>query len=267
MSREPIRGELDGRTALVVGVGPGIGRACVEALAGAGADVAIAARDAERLRSTAEELTAATGRRIEPIACDVSTVEGCRSLVGTAVERLGGIDIVTMVATAGSGADPLSDPNWDHWRRGFEVNVVGALEIARAASASMRSRGGGSVVYVSTLATRLMPEGMAAYSATKQAGVTAAKTMAKEYGRHGIRVNVVTPGYVAGERLDAMFERVGREEGRSADEVASEIASRTALRRLVTAEDIARTVLFLAGPASSGVTGAEIPVTGGMDPL
>lgn len=259
--------DMEGRVALVVGVGPGIGRACAVALAEAGADVAIAARDGVRLREIAGEVAKDTGRRVEPFAADIATVDGCADLVDRVVEAFGGIDVLTTVAAAGSGHHPFDAVDWDHWRHGFQINVVSAMELARLAAASMRGRGGGSIVYISTLATKQHTAGSGAYAATKLAGVTAAKTMAKEFGRDGVRVNVVTPGFVAGERLDAMFERQAAERDRSADELAARAAGLTALGRLVEDVEIARAVRFLASDEASGITGVELPVTAGIDPL
>lgn len=258
---------LQDKTALVVGVGPGIGRATAAALAEAGADVAIAARSHDRLAEIATELARDTDRRIEPITADIATPEGRRALVDATEDALGGIDVLVTVATAGSGNGSFEDPDWDLWRHGFEINVIATMELARLVATSMRSRGGGSIVYVSTLATRQHVPRNGAYAATKQAGVTAAKTMAREFGPDGIRVNVVTPGYVAGERLSAMFERQAESSPRSAEELAAREARRAALGRFVEDTEIARTVRFLASPESSGITGVDIPVTAGIDPL
>ena len=262
-----MRPDLKNDNALIVGVGPGIGRAIAHALAEAGATVAIAGRDGVRLKATAADLAEETGRRIEPIPADISSPQGCRSLIEATVEALGVIDILVTVAAAGNGFRNFEDDDWDRWRQGFDVNVIGAMELGRLAAASMRNRGGGSIVYISTLATRQLAVGSGAYASTKLAGTAAAKMMAKEYGRDGVRVNIVTPGYVAGERLDAMFERQAAEGDRSAEEIAAGVAERTSLGRLVEDVEIARAVRFLASSEASGITGVDLPVTAGMDPL
>lgn len=259
--------DLTGKKAVVVGVGPGIGRATTRVLAEAGADVAIVAREGSRLTDIAAEIGEATGRRIEPVPADISSDEGRRDLIASVEGLFGGIDALATIAAAGSGNGWLDEADWDLWRLGFEINVVAAMDLARRAAVSMRARGGGSIVYVSTLATRLHMPGGGAYGATKLAGVTAAKTMAKEFGRDGIRVNVVTPGYVAGERLSAMFERQAEGSDRSAQELADRAAGRSALGRFVEDVEIARAVRFLLSPESDGITGVDLPVTAGADPL
>lgn len=265
--REPRGLELQGRVALVMGAGPGIGRACALAYARAGADVVVAARRAEPLQALAAEVAAATGRRVEPVVADLGDVGSCVALVETAVERLGGVDALVTVATAGGGMTPVDRADWDVWRRAFEVNVIGTMEVSRAAARSMAARGGGAIVHVSTFGTHSLPPRQAAYTATKEAASTASKTLAKELGPSGIRVNVVTPGYTTGDNLDALFASVAERSGETPDEVSARFAATAALRRHVDPEDIAEAVLFLSTDRSRAITGVEIPVTAGQHPL
>lgn len=109
-------GELDGKVAVVVGAGPGIGRACALAFARAGADVVVAARREEPLRALAEEVAAATGRAVEPVVTDLGDVASCRALIDAAADRFGGVDVLVAVATAGGGRTPVAEADWDHWR-------------------------------------------------------------------------------------------------------------------------------------------------------
>lgn len=257
-------GELDGKVAVVVGAGPGIGRACALAFARAGADVVVAARREEPLRALADEVAAATGRVVAPVVTDLGDVASCRTLIGAAVARFGGVDALVAVATAGGGRTPVAEADWDHWRHSFEVNVVGTLEVAGAASASMVARGGGAIVLVSTFGTHALPPRQAAYTATKQAMVSASRTMAKEVGRDNVRVNVVTPGYTTGDNLDALFQGLADRTGESLDAVSARMAQTAALRRHVDPEDIAEAVLFLASDRARNITGVEIPVTAGQ---
>lgn len=257
-------GALDGKVALVVGAGPGIGRACAQRFAEAGCDVVVAARREEPLRALAEEVAAATGRRVEPVPADLGDVGSCQALVATAVERLGGIDSLVNVATLGGGRTTVDDADWDHWRRAFEVNVVGTLEISRSAARSMAGRGGGSIVQISTFGAHSLPPRQAAYTATKQAMVTASRTLAKELGRANIRVNVVTPGYTTGPNLDALFDGVAARTGEDVATVSARMAATAALRRHVDPEDIAAAVVFLCSDGARNITGVEIPVTAGQ---
>lgn len=257
--------ELDGKVAVVVGAGPGIGRACALAFAEAGADVVVAARREGPLRAMADELAAATGRAVEPVVTDLGEIASCRALVDAAVARFGGVDVLVNVATLGGGHAPIDEADWDVWVRAFQVNVLGTLEVSRMAARSMTSRGGGSIVQVSTFGTFARPVFQAGYTSTKLAMVNASLTLAKELGRHNVRVNIVTPGYTTGPNLDTLFEGVAQRTGESVEEVSTRLARTASLRRHVDPEDIAEAVLFLSSDRARNITGVEIPVTAGQN--
>jgi 3-oxoacyl-[acyl-carrier protein] reductase len=256
--------ELGGRIALVVGAGPGIGRACALAFARAGADVVVAARRPEPLAVLADEVAGMTGWRVVPLTVDLADVGSCRALVAEAVAHFGGLDIVVNVATDGGGRASVEDADWDGWRRAFEVNVLGTLEVSRCAARSMRERGGGAIVQISTFGTHATPPKQASYTATKLAMVQASRTMAKELGPDNIRVNVVTPGYTTGPPLDAMWAGIAARSGLTVAEVSARAAATASLRTHVDPEDIAEAVLFLASPRGRRITGVELPVTAGQ---
>ena len=267
MADTEVRRDLTGKVAMVVGAGPGLGKACALAFARDGADVVVSARRREPLTELAVEIATETGRRVEPIVSDLADPSSLQRLVDEAVGLLGGVDALVTVATAGGGQITIDDADWDMWRHAFEVNVVGTMEVSRRAARSMATRGGGSIVHVSSFSTHSIPARHAAYTSTKAAAVTASKTMAKELGPQGTRVNVVTPGYITGEPLDQMFGLVASRTGETPDAVSTRMAQTAALRRHVDPEDIAEAVLFLCSERGRGVTGVEIPVTAGQHPL
>jgi NAD(P)-dependent dehydrogenase (short-subunit alcohol dehydrogenase family) len=255
------------RVALVAGAGPGIGRSCAVAFARAGFDVAVAARRSEPLRALAADVAALTGRRIEPLVADLGDTASVGALVAEVVERLGGVDALVTVATAGGGRTAIDQADWADWRRAFEVNVIGTFEISRCAARSMAERGGGAIVHVGTFGTHSLPPRQAAYTATKQAALSASKTLAKELGPSGIRVNVVTPGYTTGAPLDALFQSVADRSGDDPAAVSARFAASAALRSHVDPDDIAATVVFLCTEPGRHITGIEVPVTAGQHPL
>jgi NAD(P)-dependent dehydrogenase (short-subunit alcohol dehydrogenase family) len=254
---------LEGLTAVVSGAGPGIGTACATALRHAGADVVVAARDGTRLDRLARDLGEGPGGRVEPVVVDLGDLESCRALVDETVARQGRLDVLVNVAASGGGYEAIDEADWSSWRTAFEVNVVGTLELSRLAARAMRGLGGGSIVQVGTFGTHALPPGRARYTATKQAMVTASLTLAKELGPANVRVNVVTPGFVAGRPLDAMIEATAARTGERIEEVSTRMASGAALRRHVEPVDVADAVVFLAGPGSRAITGVELPVTAG----
>ena len=261
------RRDLAGKVALVVGAGPGVGRASALAFARDGADVVVSARRIEPLTKLAEEVAAETGRRVVPIVSDLADLASLVNLVDETVARFGGVDALVTVATVGGGVFPIDGVDWDLWLRAFQVNVIGTLEVSRCAARSMVTRGGGSIVHISTFGTHSLPTGQAAYTATKEAVMTASKTLAKELGRYNVRVNVVSPGYITGEPLDELFQGVADRSGKTPEDVSAGFAKTAALRRHVSPEDIAEAVLFLCSDRAYGVTGVELPVTAGQHPL
>ena len=250
-----------------MGAGPGIGRACALRFARAGADVVIAARRGDPLGELAAEVAAETGQRVEPVVADLADAASCARLVESAVAVLGGVDALACVAASGAGRSSIDEADWDDWRLAYEVNVLGTLEVSRHAARSMATRGGGAIVHVGSFGARSLPPGQGAYTSTKQAALAAAKTLAKELGPTGVRVNVVTPGYTHGADLDRLLASMAKRQGESVDAVSTQIASTAALRRHVDPDDIAAAVLFLCSDAAGSITGVELPVTAGQPPL
>jgi NAD(P)-dependent dehydrogenase (short-subunit alcohol dehydrogenase family) len=216
------------------------------------------------LQALADEVAAIHGQRALALPADVSNVAECRRIVDATVDAFGRIDIVVNVATVGGGQHRIDDLDFDLYRRAFELNVLGVLEISRCAARSMRGTGGGAIVQISTLAATVMQPNMAIYSSTKRAMMVASFTMAKEFGPHNVRVNVVSPGYTTGDDLDAMWAGIAAKTGDDPAAVSAKAAKGAALRRHVDREDIAEAVAFLASPQARNITGNEIRVDAGQ---
>ena len=152
----------------------------------------------------------------------------------------------------------------DDWQQSWQVNVLGPLELCRAAVPEMRRAGGGAIVVVSTLAVRAVNPGQGAYASTKGALTIAAQTLAREVGVDGIRVNVVVPGFVPGPNTEPMFARMAERPGPRPEAVQARIAADTALRRLPTPDDVADAVVFLASDRARSITGQTLDVNGGQ---
>jgi NAD(P)-dependent dehydrogenase (short-subunit alcohol dehydrogenase family) len=225
----------------------------------------VAAREDERLEAMASEMVAAdpSGIPVLPIAFDFADLASCQALVDQTLARLGRIDMLVNVATAGGETAAVAEGEWDSWRRAFEVNVIGTMELSRLAAHAMAPNPGGSIVQIGTIGTRALPPGRGRYTATKSAMVAASLTLAKELGRARVRVNIVTPGFVTGAPLTAMIDAMATRTGESPDEVSSRMAAGASLRRHVDPADVADAVVFLAGPGARNITGIELPVTAG----
>ena len=244
--------ELDGRFALITGASRGIGRACALELAAAGAAVAVNYRsDADGAAAVVAEIEAAGGRALA-FGADVAVAEQAHALVARVEDELGEID--ALVCNAGITRDNLiariSTQDFDDV---IATNLGGAFHVCQAAARRMLRRRRGSIVTMSSIVGIHGNAGQTNYSASKAGLIGLTKSLAKEIGSRGVRVNCIAPGYIATALTDVLTE--------SAREA---LLSSTPLGRLGEPEDIARCVRFLASDASSFVTGAVLAVDGGL---
>ncbi len=240
-------GSHDGVRAIVTGGASGIGAAIAEALRERGATVAVL-----DLRPDDADLS---------FACDVSSDESVRAAVGAAVERLGGLEVV--VNNAGIGAQGTVEDNPDdEWRRVYEVNVLGAVRVSRAALPHLRASGNASIVNTCSIAATAGLPQRALYSATKGAVAALTRAMAADHLREGVRVNAVNPG-------TADTPWVGRLLSSAPDPAAERAAleARQPHGRLVAAAEVAEAVCYLTSPAARSTTGVDLAVDGGMQAL
>ena len=242
--------ELQGLKALVTGGASGIGLAIARTFAAEGAAVVVLDVAAQR--------PAALPPGAGYVAADISDDDAVRAAVGGAVESLGGLDI--LVNNAGIGAQgTVEDATDEEWQRVLDVNVVGTARVSRAAWPALRASAQAAVVNTASLvATAGLPQ-RAVYSASKGAVLALTRAMAADGMPDGIRVNAVSPGTADTPWI-----------GRLLDSTPDPVAERAALEarqphgRLVSPDEIAHAVLYLASPRAGSTTGAEITVDGGM---
>ena len=244
--------ELDGRFALITGASRGIGRACALELAAAGAAIAVNYRsDAAGATAVVEEIEAAGGRALA-FGADVAVAEQAHALVARVEDELGELDVV--VCNAGITRDNLiARISTQDFEDVIATNLGGAFHVCQAAARRMLRRRRGSIVTMSSIVGIHGNAGQTNYAASKAGLIGLTKSLAKEIGSRGVRVNCIAPGYIATDLTDVLPE--------SAREA---LLSSTPLGRLGEPEDIARCVRFLASDASSFVTGAVLAVDGGL---
>ena len=244
--------EFDGLRALVTGGASGIGLATAQLLAARGAAVAVL---------DLPQALAAVPAPLHAVAGDVTDDAAVRAAVADAADRLGGLDI--LVNCAGIGAQGTVEDNDDaEWARVLDVNVVGMARVTRAALPHLRRSASAAVVNVCSIAaTAGLPE-RALYSASKGAVYSLTLAMAADHLREGIRVNCVNPG-------TADTPWIGRLLAKAADPVAERAAldARQPHGRLVSAEEVAGAIAYLASPTSGSTTGTALAVDGGMQGL
>jgi NAD(P)-dependent dehydrogenase (short-subunit alcohol dehydrogenase family) len=254
---------LEGRVAVVSGVGPGLGRAIALRLAEAGADVAIGARSLDRLEPVAKEIEA-LGRRAVAVPTDVTDAAQCARLADTAAAELGRVDVLVNNAFAEEDwREPFTGFDPKRWRNPLEVNLFGSLSMTHAALPHLRDAGGGSIVMITTLSIKNVNPILAGYAASKAALTTASHVLAKELGADGIRVNCVAPGHMMGDSLRSYFAALAEPRGVDPKVVHDEIAAGNALNRITTPEEVANVVLFFASDRSRVITGQTLAVNCG----
>ena len=246
------RFRLDGRAAIVTAASRGIGAACAVALAESGADVVIAARNAEPLEVVAKRI-ADLGRRAEVVACDLSDISHAPELVERCTTAFGRLDVVVN-NLGGSFPRPFLDTSPRFLESAFHFNVTTAFELTRAAVPAMLATGGGAVVNITSALGRLRERGYVAYATAKGALAHLTRNVAADLAPR-IRVNAVAPGSVETEALGTVLT----------DDMRATMTSLTPLGRLGTPEDIALAVLYLASDAGSYLTGKILEVDGGME--
>jgi 3-oxoacyl-[acyl-carrier protein] reductase len=244
--------ELDGRIALITGASRGIGRACALELASAGAAVAVNYRsDAEGAAAVVQEIEAAGGRALA-LAADVADAEQAHGLVARCEDELGEID--ALVCNAGITRDNLiARISAQDYEDVIATNLGGAFYTCQAAARRMLRRRRGAIVTMSSIVGVHVNAGQTNFSASKAGLIGLTKSLAREIGSRGVRVNCIAPGYIATDLTGVLPE--------SAREA---LLSSTPLGRLGEPEDIARCVRFLVSDAASFVTGAVLAVDGGL---
>lgn len=239
--------DLDGLTALVTGGASGIGLATARLLSERGADVAVLDLDPSALSAPLRGFTA-----------DVSDDDSVRAAVSAAAEALGGIDI--LVNNAGIGAAGTVEDNPDEqWHRVLDVNVLGIVRTTRAALPHLRRSAAASVVNTCSIAATAGLPRRALYSASKGAVLSLTLAMAADHVREGIRVNCVNPGTVDTPWVSRLLD--------AADDPSAEraaLSGRQPTGRLVTSEEVAAAIAYLASPAAGSTTGTALAVDGGM---
>lgn len=253
---------LEGKVAVVAGVGPGLGREAALAMAREGADVVLTARTETVARETAAAVVA-LGRRAVVVTGDVSDEAHCHRVAETAEDELGRIDVLLYNAFSQGVPGPLLDADLDTWREAYDVNVLGAVALTRAVVPAMERRGDGRVIITNSMQAYKVVDGFGAYSVSKGALVVAMRTLAAELGPRGIRVNGIHPGLIMGDSVRGYFARLAEAEGVSPDEVYRRHAAESALRYIPDAAEMAGTVVFLASDLARPITGQSIGINAG----
>jgi NAD(P)-dependent dehydrogenase (short-subunit alcohol dehydrogenase family) len=255
---------FEGKVAVVTGGGYGIGEAIVREFAAEGAAVVIAARSRERIESLAKAIVESGGKAIA-VVTDVANEESVEHMVKRTLEAFGQLDILVNNAGIAGPTKIAPEITSAEWHETIEVNLTGAFYCAKHAAATMIERGrGGAIVNISSIAGRIGYPMRTPYAASKWGMIGLNHSLAAELGAHRIRVNCVCPGGVQGDRIDAVIKARAEAAGVPEEAVRKSLSSGVPLGRMVTAQEVARSVLFFADEKdSSGVTGQAFTVCAG----
>jgi NAD(P)-dependent dehydrogenase (short-subunit alcohol dehydrogenase family) len=242
---------LAGQVAIVTGASSGLGVAFAVGLADAGADIAICARRVEKLEQTKAQVLEG-GRRCVAVQADVSNPDDCNRVVAETVDQLGKVDV--LINNAGIGtAVPATRETPDEFRRVIDINLNGSYFMAQACARAMRD--GGSIVNIGSVigsTSAFLPQ--AAYASSKAAIIGLTRDLAQQWtGRKGIRVNALAPGFFKSEMTDQYQEGY-----------VEQMMFRVPAGRMGEPNELVAAAIFLASDASSYVTGAVLPVDGGV---
>jgi NAD(P)-dependent dehydrogenase (short-subunit alcohol dehydrogenase family) len=243
---------LDGRRVLVTGGNRGLGRAFALALAEAGADVAIAGRDTERNDRVATEI-AERGRRGLAVTADITRREDVTAMVEQVTAEFGGIDVLVNNAGIAIHRPALEVPD-DEWQQVIDLNLTALWNTSTAVARGMIAAGGGVIVNVGSMSAQIVnrPQWQASYNASKAAVHHLTRSLAAEWAPHNIRVNAIAPGYVKTDMAPV-----------DQPEFRQHWILDAPQQRYATPDEIAPSVVYLASPASSFMTGSVLLIDGG----
>lgn len=251
------------RVTVVTGASQGIGRVIAIEFGTRGDVVVLAARNRQGLEETASAVEKAGGHPMV-VETDVTDPDSVQNMVDEVGTEHGRIDVLVNNSGVGGPSGRLWEIDPEEWESTFDVNVYGVFLVSRAVLPVMLEQGSGSVINVGSISGKRPLFGRSSYTTTKMALVGLTRTLATEAGPEGIRVNLVSPGFVAGPRLDWVIGAQAEARGLTPEEVRGEFEAESPLGRLTEPEDVARAVVFLASPEAEGMTGVDLNVNSGV---
>ena len=257
--------ELENKVALVTGASRGIGRAISLELAKAGAQLILAGRDADALNETST-LISKLAIAPTPLICHIDLLDWAtiESAVNLSLDKFGHIDVLVNNSGITGKSAPLWELDESEWDEAIDTNLKGPFLLSKAVIPSMISRKKGSIIFIGSVTGKRPLVNRSVYAASKLGLVGMMRTLALELGKEGVRVNLISPGFVEGPRLDGVIAQVARNEGVTLEEMKTKWLEMTPTGKFVSPEDIAQGVLFFASDRSGSTTGEDLNISGGL---
>jgi 3-oxoacyl-[acyl-carrier protein] reductase len=240
-----------------------LGRATAEAFAAEGARLAICARNEDRLRAVAEDIRGRHRVDVLPLAVDVTDAEAVRRFVAAAAAHFGRIDVCVTNA-GGPPAKNFLSLSLEEWRRAVDLNFLSAVHFAREVIPHMQKNRWGRLVTITSVTVKQPIADLVLSNAVRSAVVGLVKSLANEFGKDGILVNNVAPGYNATDRLKDLAAARSLAEGITVEQMYQRWAAEVPLRRIGDPREVADTIVWLCSERASYITGQTILVDGGI---
>jgi 3-oxoacyl-[acyl-carrier protein] reductase len=253
---------IKGRVAIVAGSSKGIGFATAEAFATEGCKVAMCARNAQSLESAAEKIRKQSRAEVLAQAVDVTDANAVHDFVAAVVQKFGSADIC-LANAGGPPAKGFLAASIEEWRKAIDANFLSAVHFAREVIPHMQRKKWGRFVTLTSVSTKQPVPDLVLSNAVRAGVVGLVKSLANEFGKDGILVNNVGPGYTATDRLKELASARSAAQKKSEDEIFAAWASDSAVKRVGEPREVAETIVWLASERASFITGQTILVDGG----
>lgn len=256
---------LEDKVVMISGIGPGLGiKLALEAAREGARALAIGARSEARLTEAQARIRAiAPACAVLCVPTDITDPAACKDFAQATVERFGRIDALINSAFSHGGFQAVEEGDNEPLREALEVNLLGSLNMTRAALPSMQKQRAGAIVMINTLGVRKPYQGGAAYSASKAALAASVRYLAVEQAVYGLRVNALACGWMWGEPVQAVVRQTAAARGVSEEQVRAEFSAGVPGGRMRSDDECARAALFLASDYASAINGAQLDANGG----
>lgn len=256
--------ELANKVALVTGASRGIGLVISLRLAKAGAQLVLAGRDRAGLDETARLVASANG--LPALVCHMDLLDrtSIDATVSKTLETFGRIDVLVNNSGITGNPVPFTDLPEKDWDETIDTNLKGPFLLTQTVLPEMLKRESGSIIFIGSVTGKRPFKNRSAYAASKLGLVGLMRTLALEVAPHGVRVNLISPGFVAGLRLEGVVDNVAEMDKISHEEARKKMMEMVPLQHFVSPENIAEGVLFLASDRSAGITGEDLNISGGL---